>query len=242
MCFSVCFFKIFFFFISSSLLSSFLRFSPLSFSSLFSCLLLLFSFFFFSLSSSLFSLFLLSLSSFSVFFLCLLGGVCVVVWCGVVCAVWCGTLKTPCVDSKTPPCVDSKRPRVSWQHAHILFSMCACCRHTRRRYESTHGGVLSLHTGGRRQFSLPKNHARRVLTWSQRGSPKVTTGCCPCSSLRKDREQHVPDSSHHSLCLMKLLSSSYPGETLEEPAVRWIDLSFAPMRKSITNDLRVSIS
>ena len=35
------------------------------------------------------------------------------------------------------------------------------------------------------------------------------------SSLRKDREQHVPDSSNHSLYLIKLLSCSYPGETLE---------------------------
>ena len=53
----------------------------------------------------------------------------------------------------------------------------------------------------------------------------------PISSLRKDREQHVPDSSNHSLYLMKLLSSSYPGETLEESAVRWFDLSVAPMKK-----------
>ena len=53
----------------------------------------------------------------------------------------------PCVDSKTPPCVDSKRPRVCRHHAHMLKSMCACCRHTRGRFECTHGGVLSLHTG-----------------------------------------------------------------------------------------------
>ena len=129
--------------------------SPLSslvLSLLFSCLLLIFSFlllfslllspsplffffFFFSLSSSLFSL------SFCFLSPCV-GGVCVVVWCGVVCAVWCGTLKTPCVDSTTPPCVDSKRPRVCRQHAHMLKNMCACCRHTRGRIESTHGGVF----------------------------------------------------------------------------------------------------
>ena len=143
---------------------------------LFSCLLLLslllspfplfFFFFFFSLSSSLFSLCLLSPC---------VGGVCVVVCvcvCGVVwCAVWCGTLKTPCVDSKTPPCVDSKRPRVCRQHAHMLFSMCAWCGYTRGRFECTHRERFKSTHGGRRQFSLPKNHARMVITCF-RGSPK----------------------------------------------------------------------
>ena len=83
---------IFFFFISSSLLFSFLRFSLLSsLPLLLSCLssymsLFLFLFFFFSF---------LSLSSFYVFFLCLLspcvGGVCVVV-CVVVCVCVCGVV------------------------------------------------------------------------------------------------------------------------------------------------------
>ena len=69
--------------------------------------------------------------------------VCLCVWCGVVwCAVWCGTLKTPCVDLKRSPCVHSKRPRVYRHHAHMLKSMRACCRHTRGRFESTHGGVF----------------------------------------------------------------------------------------------------
>ena len=48
---------------------------------------------------------------------------------------------------KTPPCVRSTRPHVYRHHAHMLFNMCACCRHTRGRFECTHGGVLSLHTG-----------------------------------------------------------------------------------------------
>ena len=251
---------IFFFFISSSLLFSFLRFSlpfssPLSslvlslllhvsfssflvsFCSLFSCHLLLFSFSFslfrllFSLSS--FFLCLLSLSSFSVcwwcvcrrvcrrVFVCAGGGCCgallcvrgVVVWC----AVWCGTLKTPCVDSKnasvcrfkTSPCMPA-----------------AWCRYTRRRSECTHGERFKSTPGGRRQFSLPKNHARMVITCF-RGSPKKTFRSFPCSSLRKDREQHVPDSSNHSLYLIKLFTSSSPGETLEEPAVDLYNERFA---------------
>ena len=239
---------IFFFFISSSLLFSSLLFSSLLFSSLLSSLLLLslllspsplfFFFFFFSFSSLFYkhtrmtvkmghtlrrnsniyqkpfilSCFgLSSLSSFSVFFLCLLFVcvvVCVVVWCacGVVCAVWCGTLRTPCVDSK--------RLRVYIQtRAH----------------------------GGHRQFCLPRKSPRKVITCF-RCSPKVTTGCCPRSSLRTDREQHDPDSSNHSLCLIKLLSSSYCGESLEGTSREMVRFVFRSNEKSITNDLRVSIS
>ena len=133
---------------------------------------------------------------------------------GVVCAVWCGTLKTPCVDSKRFPCVDSKRPRVCRQHAHMLFNMWAWCRYTRGRFESTHGKRFESTHGGHRQFCLPRK-AHVGLSLGPTGSSKTTTGCCPRSSLRKDREQHVPDSSNHSLCLIKLLSNSYGVETLE---------------------------
>ena len=57
---------------------------------------------------------------------------------------------TPCT-----PCVDSKRPRVYVQNVPVctgttrtcfntytLKHMCAWCRHTRGRFECTHGGVL----------------------------------------------------------------------------------------------------
>ena len=48
---------------------------------------------------------------------------------------------------KTCPCVRSKRPRLCRHHAHMCFNMCAWCRYTRRRFERTHGDVLSGHTG-----------------------------------------------------------------------------------------------
>ena len=92
----------------------------------------------------------LSLSSFSVCWWCVCRRVCSrvclcgVVWCGV---VWCGACRVVwhaenpvCGLKKTPPCVDSKRPRVCRQHAHMLFNTCARCRHTRGRFEWTHGG------------------------------------------------------------------------------------------------------
>ena len=46
---------------------------------------------------------------------------------------------------KTSPCVPAPR-------AHVFQHMCACCRCTRGRFERTHGGVLSGHTGF---FSVP---------------------------------------------------------------------------------------
>ena len=62
------------------------------------------------------------------------------------------------------------------------------------------------------------------------------------SSLRMGREQHVPDSSIHSLHLTKLLSSSYPGETLEGTSREMVRFVFRSHEKSLTKDLRVSIS
>ena len=112
------FFHDFFFSISSSLLFSFLRFSLLSFSSLFSCLvspLFLFFFFLFLLLSSLFSSFLflflflflsfvfsfLSLSSFSVCWWCVCRRVCRRVCLCVVCVVQM-IQSTPCLSRVMP--------------------------------------------------------------------------------------------------------------------------------------------
>ena len=49
---------------------------------------------------------------------------------------------SPCVASKTLPCARSKRLRVYRHHAHMLQHMCAWCRHTRVRFERTHGDVF----------------------------------------------------------------------------------------------------
>ena len=125
-----------------------------------------------------------------------------------------------------PPCVHSKRPRVCRHHAHMLKSMCACCWHTRGRFECTHGGVLNLHTGGEGSPPVPliKKSSRRVLTWPEvhQRNPWILHN----SSLRRDREQHVPDSSNRSLYLRKLYSSSNPeGNVGGNQLVRWLGLS-----------------
>ena len=73
-----------------------------------------------------------------------------------------------------------------------------------------HGDVLNLHTGaGSSSVLLAKICSRRLITSLQRFT-KEPLGPFPFSSLRIGREQHVPDSSNHSLYLMKLLSSTYP--------------------------------
>ena len=180
------------------------------------------------------------------------------VWlCVCVVCVWCWL----CDTLKKPPCVDSKSPRVYGHHAHMCFNMCAWCRHTRGRFESrhgenferTHGPSPNTHTHAKKGVKTKENKKkspsvlltkicpRRVITCF-RGSPKVTTGCCPCSSLRIDRERHVPDSSNHSLYLTKLSSSSYPGETLEGTSREMVRFVFRSHEKSKTNDLHVRIA
>ena len=101
-----------------------------------------------------------------------------------------------------PPCVHSKRPRACRQHAHMLFNMCACCRHTRGRFEWTHGGQEGCH----RHFCLPKfAHVGSSL------APEVherNPWILLILILRIGREQNVADSSNHSLCLIRLFSFS----------------------------------
>ena len=106
-------------------------------------------------------------SSLSVFFLFLLSlslSPCVV-WC-VPCGV--APCKTPCVDSKRLGVYVQKRPRVCRQHAHMLFSMCEWCRHTRGRFECTHGKRFESTHGWSSPVQFTKNSPRRVITWPHR--------------------------------------------------------------------------
>ena len=74
----------------------------------------------------------------------------------------------PCVDSKRFPCVDSKRPRVYRHHAHMLKHMCAWCRHTRGRFECTHGGVFESTHGFFSRFSACRNTHKHTHKHTQR--------------------------------------------------------------------------
>ena len=182
-----------------------------------------------SLSSSLLSLHSWSLSlspcdvvcvSVCCVLLCVVGVCCVWVWvfvCGCWLCTWswwsvrCGTLKNPVCPHKTPPWVRSKRPRVHRHHAHMCFNMCAWCRYTWKRIERTHGGVLSGHTESS-PVLLTKKSPRTVLTCPREVHQKERKNLAHffLSLGGVCREQHVRDSSNHSLYLTKLFNSSSP--------------------------------
>ena len=68
-----------------------------------------------------------------------------------------------CVRSKSPPCVHSKRPCVCRHHAHMLKHMCAWCRYTQGRFESTHGGFSACH-GTHHDHTTPTATATTTTT------------------------------------------------------------------------------
>ena len=65
-----------------------------------------------------------------------------------------------------------------------------------------------------------------------RGSPKKLLDLSNFQVLRIGREQHVPDSSNHSLSLVKPVELQlFWGTRWREPLARWFGLSFAPKPK-----------
>ena len=145
------------------------------------------------------------------------------------------TLQNPVCPLNTSPCGRSQRRRVCRHHANMCFNMCAWCWYTRGRFERTHGDVLSGHTekgGNHRQFCLPK-FAHIGLSRASKVHLR-NSWILHILSLRIGREQHVPDSCNHSLCLIKLFNStSTEGHCSGNQLLRWFGLSFAPFSKKI---------
>ena len=173
----------------------------------FSCLVL----FCLLLSSPLLSLLCRLLFSVPVFFLCLCLSLspcgvvvvllCCVLSCVVVCVVW--HRENPVCPLKTCPCVRSKRARVYRHHAHML-NTCARGASTQVYVSNVHmKAFLNPHTGGRCKFCLQRK-AHVEFSLGPREVHQSNHWIFQFSSLRTDREQHVPDSSNHSLYLMKL--------------------------------------
>ena len=109
--------------------------------------------------------------------------------------------------------------------------MCAWCRYTRGRFESTHQGQGVIVSSAYQYLPTYGYHVLQRFT-------EDTFGSFPFSFLRIDREQHVPDSSNHSLSLVKLFSFSCPeGNKLLDCSV-----GLSPFSPSITNDVTVSIA
>ena len=90
---------------------------------------------------------------------------------------------------ETSPCVRSKRPRVYRHHARMCYHMRAWCRYTRGRFESTHGGVLNVHT--------------EVFLNVHTGTPREEDGSTmlvPRTMVSPRVAQHHPQRSLSSFC------------------------------------------
>ena len=118
-----------------------------------------------------------------------------------------------------------KRLRVYVQNVPVCIGTTRTCLTTFARVASKHGDVLKVHTE-----AFLKLHTGVIASSAYQEKPTRASEVhqrnpwmFPILSLRIDREQHVPDSSNHSLYLIKLLNSSSP----EESAAGWFDLSCA---------------
>ena len=174
-------------------------------------------------------------SSLSVHFLCLCLSVSVC-WC--LCFVWCAWFVW-CVSVLCGVCgcgvvvvrglARRKNLRELIQNVPVCTGTTRTCVSTCGRGAGTHGDVLNLHTevfwtdtrgrggrgrrGGRGEGVTVSSAYQEKPTKSSHLAPQVHRRKpldLTIQGLRKDSEQHVPESSNHSLYMMKLLSSSYP--------------------------------
>ena len=99
-------------------------------------------------------------------------------------------------------------------------------------YAGTHGdvlnphteGVLYIHTESRGSSLVLLTKFAHVLLSRDSEVHQRNQWILPIFSLRIGREQHVADSSKHSLYLMKLFSSSNPEDTAEGIVIRLFNL------------------
>ena len=84
---------------------------------------------------------------------------------------------------KTLPCVPAKR-------AHV-FNMRTFCRHTRKRFEPTHGDILNLHTGF---FRVPSRATHATHTTTHH-TPQTQLNT-QAKTTHNDTAQHTTTSKH----------------------------------------------
>ena len=122
--------------------------------------------------------------------------------CGVVVCVGC----VVCGMARWNRCVLIQNASIESERPRVYGHTSACV---------THVDTVPLHT---KVFSVPHHtHIQHPTPkWLTQSShvfqrlTKSTRWTLPTSSLTMNREQHVPDSSNHSLYLMNLLNSSLP--------------------------------
>ena len=113
---------------------------------------------------------------------------------------------------------------------HVVWSV-VCVGVTCRRTGVSSSVLLTKIRMAHAEFSLGTREVHQRTPW-----------IFPFSGLRTGREQHVPDSSNHSLYLIKLFNSSSSvghcgGNQLSDGSV-----CISPISPSRTNDLHVSIA
>ena len=97
-------------------------------------------------------------------------------------------------------------------------------------FESTHGKQEVIISSAYHNLPTYGYHVLQKFT-------KETFGSFPNSVLRIDREQHVSDSSNHSLWLIKLSIPAVLVDTAEGTSHRMVRFVFRHQNPSITNDL-----
>ena len=105
-----------------------------------------------------------------------------------------------------------KRLRVYIQNVTVYAGTTRTCVSACARGAGTHGDVLNVHTAVRARVIVSSAY-QNLPTWGYHVTQRFTKSnhwILQISSLRIAREQHVADSSNHSLCLIKLISFSNP--------------------------------
>ena len=118
---------------------------------------------------------------------------------------WAGlTMTPPCL-----PCVHSKRLRVCLHHAHMLKSMCACCRNTRGRLKFSHGG-LQRATSHRAQHTPTHTTQHRIThnitrrkreRETEKGSEKTREEIKSADKRQDEKEERRNYDTENEKCL-----------------------------------------
>ena len=122
--------------------------------------------------------------------------------------VCCGTLKKREITRVSI----QKRSRVYIQNVSVYAGTTRTCVSTCARGAGTHQDVLNVHTGSK-GWIIGSSAYQNLPTYGItcfRGSPKKPMDLTHFQLKNRSREQHVADSSNHSLCLIKLFSFSNP--------------------------------
>ena len=128
-------------------------------------------------------------------------------------------------DPLPPVCTFTYRPH----HAHMCFNMCAWCRHTRGRFECTHGGVLKPNSSFFHIFSACCNTHKHTHTHTQ-----------GCHSKHTWKSQATGNNVWMTACVRHsaLLQTPLPPDCLKPPQTPLQDPPFTVSPQTVPNPPR----